>query len=113
MSKRLILLVCLLLPLSVFSQEPALGPATRFVPGATPTPWLRFQDPAATGVVVAGSWDGWVGRFPLQLADGVWTLDTRTLPASFGQHDFKFIVNGEWEKGDNRSLYVNGERLLD
>lgn len=113
MSKRLILLVCLLLPLSVFSQEPALGPATRFVPGATPTPWLRFQDPAATGVVVAGSWDGWVGRFPLQLADGVWTLDTRTLPSSFGQHDFKFIVNGEWEKGDNRSLYVNGERLLD
>ena len=113
MSKRLILLICLILPAAAFSDDPPLRPDLRTVPGTTPTPWLRFQDPAATSVVVAGSWDGWSGRFPMQLADGVWTLDTRTLPASFGQHDFKFILNGEWEKGENRSLYVNGERLLD
>ncbi len=113
MSKRLILLICLLFPIAGFSEDPPLRPDVRSVPGSTPTPWLRFQDPAATGVIVAGSWDGWSGRFPMQLADGVWTLDTRTLPVSFGQHDFKFILNGEWEKGENRSLYVNGERLLD
>ncbi len=113
MSKRLILLICLVLPLAAFADELPLSPDNRAVPGATPTPWLRFQDPAATNVVVAGSWDNWSGRFPMQLADGVWTLDMRTLPAAFGQHDFKFILNDEWEKGENRSLYVNGERLLD
>lgn len=113
MSKRLILLICLILPTAAFSEDSPLRPDLRAVPGTTPTPWLKFQDPAATSVVVAGSWDGWSGRFPMQFTDGVWTLDTRTLPASFGQHDFKFILNGDWEKGENRSLYVNGERLLE
>ena len=113
MSKWLILLSGLFFSTAVFSEDPPLRPEVRFIPGSTPTPWLQFQCPAATGVMVAGSWDSWTGRFPMRVENEVWTLDTRSLPASFGQHDYKFIINGEWEKGDNRSLYVNGERLLD
>ena len=104
---------CLLLARSLFAEEAPLRPDLRYVPGETPTAALRYQNPAATGVVVAGSWDGWVGRFPMTMSNGIWMLDSRVLPASFGQHEYKFIVNGDWEKGDNRALYVNGEGQLD
>ena len=106
-------LVLLLAAVGVLAGEPALRPDIRVVPGETPTPWLRYQDPAATSVVVAGSWDLWSNRFPMAQADGAWQLDTRTLRATFGLYEFKFIVNGDWEKGDNRPIYLNGEGLLE
>ena len=31
----------------------------------------------------------------------------RTLGARLGRHEFKFVVNGEWESGDNRILPIN------
>lgn len=108
-----VLLALVLATSLAHAVETPLGPDIRAVPGEQPTPWLRYQDPAATSVVVAGSWDQWSNRYPMTQADGVWTLDTRTLGATYGLYKFKFIPNGDWEKGDNRPLYINGEGLLE
>jgi pullulanase len=95
------------------AQEPPLSPAERFAPGVAPTPLLRFFAPTATQVHVAGSWSGWTNRAPMQTQGGEWLLDVRTLPVEEGRHEFKFIIDGAWEPGDNRALFVNGQRLLE
>ena len=113
---RLIILLLAFLALSAQGQatEPPMRSDFRYIPGTEPTEWLRYQNSSATSVVVAGSWDAWTGRAPMvQSAEGIWTLDVRTLKAPFAQHDFKFIVDGDWEKGDNRALYVNEDGLLE
>ena len=107
------ILTVALLAMSAYAEEPPLAPDVRAIPGESPTPWLRYQNAAVTNVIVAGSWDDWAGRYPLQVMDGLWTIDTRTLKGSFGQHEYKFLPNGEWEKGENRMLYLNPEGLLE
>jgi hypothetical protein len=63
---------------------------------------------AATNVQMAGTWDSWTGRYDLvRTGDELWELDTRALNAKLGQHQFKFIVDGEWESGANRLLPIN------
>ena len=108
-----VVLILLLICAAGYAEEQPLSPDVRAIPGVTPTPWLRYQNANATNVLVAGSWDDWVGRYPLEVMDGLWTLDTRTLNGAFGQHEYKFIPNGEWEKGENRMLYLNPEGLLE
>ncbi|OGV43739.1 MAG: hypothetical protein A2X46_08585 [Lentisphaerae bacterium GWF2_57_35] len=111
---RLTLSLMLLLPLQASqSQEPTLSPTFRATPGNQPTDRLLYQNPVATSVVVAGSWDTWTGRYSMVKGDAAWELDTRSVPAPFGRHEFKFIVNDEWELGDNRFLYFNTERMLE
>lgn len=95
------------------AEPPPLRPNLTYVPGDTPTPWLRYQDPAARMVEICGSWDRWTVRHPLQLKGGLWTLDTRVLPGRYGQYNYKFIVNGEWEKGGDRVLFLNGEGVME
>ncbi len=91
------------------------------------TPFLRYDSavaptnlppPAAgkkpkaygpvTNVAVAGTWNSWTGRHALvPVGENLWELDTRTLGARLGRHEFKFIVNSEWEAGANRVLPIN------
>ena len=93
----------------VFAAEsPPLRPELDYIPGDVPTPWLRYQNPAARLVEVCGSWDQWAKRHALELKGGVWTLDTRVLPGRYGQYTYKFVVNGDWEKGADRTLFLNG-----
>ena len=106
-------LTLLLMGAAGYADEQPLAPDVRAIPGETPTPWLRYQNAKVTNVLVAGTWDDWAGRYPLEVMDGLWTLDTRMLKGSFGQHEYKFLPNGEWEKGDNRMLYLNPEGLLE
>ena len=62
----------------------------------------------ATNVQISGTWDSWTGRYEMAKAgENLWELDTRTLGARLGQHEFKFIVNGEWETGANRAMPLN------
>jgi len=93
--------------------EPALAPGTRFAPGEKPTPWLRYQNPEAREVQVSGAWDRWSARSALQLQGDTWVLDVRPLRIPFGRHEYKFVVNGQWEPGDNRYLYADAEGLLE
>lgn len=94
-------------------EEPPLRPDLQYTPGQVASPWLRYQDPVATNVALAGAWDGWAGRWGLDLSNGVWTLDTRRLPAPIGPHEYKFVVNDEWEPGANRLLFLGEDRLLE
>lgn len=78
----------------------------------TSAPVRGLRRPAAKGtatnVQVAGTWDSWTGRYDLvRTGDELWELDSRTLNAKLGQHQFKFIVNGVWESGANRLLPIN------
>lgn len=109
----LTVITVLLTTYPVVAEEPPLTPEERFLPGLTATPWLTYQNPQAQSVVMAGSWDDWAGRHPLTLKDGVWVLDMRPVKVRFGRHEFKFIVNDDWESGENRFLYVNEEHLLE
>ncbi|MBU1694918.1 MAG: hypothetical protein KKC51_13265 [Verrucomicrobia bacterium] len=108
-------MVGILLALGAMAAEPPpLRPALYYVPGDRPTPWLRYQDAAARRVEVCGSWDRWVKRHPLEYRkNGLWGLDTRTLPGRYGQFNYKFVVNGDWEKGEDRTLFLNGEGILE
>lgn len=113
------------------TQEAPQSPTNRALLGETASHVLRYEYPLnpalkrlrkgytkfeqpypsaanATNVQVAGSWDSWTGRYDMVKAAGtLWELDTRTLPARFGRHEFKFIVNDEWEMGPNRYLPLN------
>ncbi|HIE11506.1 MAG TPA: hypothetical protein EYP62_07825, partial [Kiritimatiellae bacterium] len=91
-----------------------LRPDRREIPGADePTAYLCYAHPGATGVVVAGSWDDWNHRHPMAWSNGLWILDVRPLHLPFGRHEFKFIIDGEWEPGENRILYANMRGLLE
>ncbi len=76
-------------------------------PAAVRRPFRRLPV-AVTNVQVAGSWDSWTGRVDLvRIDDDLWELDARKLKARLGRHEFKFIVNDEWEPGANRDLPIN------
>ena len=110
---------CFLFLLALATALPAgaapspLSPALRIIPGHVATPTLSYQNPTARTVQVTGTWNLWATRSPMALSNGVWVIDTRTLPAGEGRHEFKFIVNGEWETGANRVLYMNATRQLE
>lgn len=100
--------------LAARAADPVLSPELRTLPGVeAPTPWLRYRHPTATNVVVAGSWDRWIQRHPLHREQDLWALDVRPLGLRFGRYEYKFIVNGEWEPGENRYFYANEEGLLE
>lgn len=90
----------------------------RSVLGNEATPFLRYDSSVVatnakvpgpvTNVAIAGTWSSWTGRYALaKVGENLWELDSRTLGARLGRHEFKFIVNSEWEDGDNRVLPIN------
>jgi pullulanase len=100
------------------TNRPILGneatPFLRYDSSVVPTnvPLLSSKTPRGpvTNVAIAGSWSSWTGRYALTRVpeqENLWELDTRTLAARLGRHEFKFIVNSEWESGDNRVLPLN------
>ncbi len=86
--------------------------------GNEATPFLRYDSTEAlpnakvpgpvTNVAIAGTFNSWTGRCELaKVGENLWELDARTLGARLGRHEFKFIVNFEWEGGGNRILPIN------
>ncbi len=112
---RLLLTFCcaLLLAWSVGAQERPLSPTVRFMPGETPTALLEYANPSARRVEFASSADEWSTRYPLQRRGRVWVLDVRTAALGLGRHEFKFIVDGNWEPGANRVLFINEDGVMD
>lgn len=97
------------------AEDAILTPTVRAIPGEQPTPWLRYQNPAATASVrIAGQWNLWSNQTPLAKQGDVWVLDTRTLPgARDGRLEYKFVSDGVWEPGDNRILFLNEKLELE
>ncbi|HAL91823.1 MAG TPA: hypothetical protein DCM68_02205, partial [Verrucomicrobia bacterium] len=100
------------------AQEPQRADQ-RPILGNVATPFLRYDSSAAftnakmnvvavTNVQVSGTWNSWTSSVPMApVGENLWELDVRQLGARLGRHEFKFIVNGEWEGGDNRGLPIN------
>ncbi len=67
---------------------------------------LVFEAPAAKAVEVRHSGDGWSESVAAVQRDGLWTLPVSQLGLKPGLHEFKFVVDGVWEEGHNRLLYL-------
>ncbi|MBD5150256.1 MAG: type I pullulanase [Oscillibacter sp.] len=68
---------------------------------------FRYYGPGAQKVYLAGTMNGWSTEADALTkgGDGIWTL-TKTLAA--GSYEYKFVINGEWEGGDNKQFVVPG-----
>lgn len=107
---------CALLLLSgwtVLAEETVLTSSLRAIPGATATPWLIYSNDGATEVQVCGKWDKWKTQHPMRAENGRWILDMRPLELVPGHHEYKFLVDGEWEPGADRILHINPDGLLE
>lgn len=107
-----ICLLLALLPAGVFAQEPVLTRTSRAIPGVQPTPYLQFSDDGVGLVEIAGIWSKWGDRHPFTRNGDVWQLDVSQLRLKPGRHEYKFILDGQWEVGENRELYVDDNHLL-
>ena len=101
-------------PQSATNRPPLGNEATPFlrydasVLPTNPPPAKRKVRGAVTNVAIAGTWSSWTGRHELaKVGEDLWELDVRTLGARLGRHEFKFIVNAEWEEGANREMPIN------
>jgi len=94
-------------------QDVVMAPGDYVIPGKSVTWGIRYKNPNARKVFVSGTWDGWDASIPMVKYRGIWMLDIRPLKPAFGRNDFKFMPDGKWEKGDNRSLYINEEGLVE
>jgi hypothetical protein len=79
----------------------------RRILGNTPTYFIRFTDPLAQSVTLRHGGDWNVSHTLTKDNDGVWAIDVRTLNLAQGWHDFKFRLDGAYESGDNRKLYID------
>lgn len=115
MRRLLIFLLFGLLVGTLQAQEPPLAPEIRLIPGVKATRWLRYVNPTGTSVEVSGTWNQWSRGFPMiHTNQSLFVLDVTTLPIEKpGRYEYKFIVNGQWEMGDNRELVINDNRLLE
>lgn len=98
----------LLLPVPLAAQP--LQPGSREFPGAEPSDRIMLRAPDANSVEVRHSGDGWAGGRSLAKGDdGVWSASAGELGWPHGAYAFKFLVDGEWEDGENRTVYVDRE----
>ncbi len=87
-------------------QDAPLTLGERRFPGYEPSYFLRFTDPQA-GFVNFRSEQDWDTSYPLtHIGDNVWELDIRTVGLAPGFHQFKFRMEGGYESGANRRLYI-------
>lgn len=94
------------------TEEPIQTSTFRAIPGVNPTPLLQFSDPSARRVEVVGKWSEWGRRHSMTSRGQVWILDVAKLGLPPGRHEYKFIINGDWEPGDNRAFYIDEQNKL-
>lgn len=98
------------------AQSTILEVGQRIPPNDESKKLLRFKKPADTkSVVVRIAPKGWERDIPLQPSqadESILELDVSSLKLPLGQHEFKFFIDGEWEEGDNRELWIDDQGLL-
>lgn len=69
---------------------------------------FRFRDARANRVTVAGTFNNWNPNATnlSKGSDGVWSTNVTLRP---GNHEYKYIINGEWMEGDNLTFSVRRE----
>ncbi len=76
---------------------------------------IDYENSDADSVAIAGDWNGWAGsvhgdfepdEYRLEeIEPGVWQY--RLAGVEAGKHEYKFVVDGEWETGENRTIFIN------
>ncbi len=107
---RWIGLCVLVIPTGLWAEP--LSPTARHMPGDPPGTLLTYENPSARRVQVAISADQWSGRHAMMRGPRVWTLDVAPMDLPMGRHEFKFIVDGDWERGANRVLFIDEQGRL-
>lgn len=92
---------------TVSAKDIVLSPEGRDVPGAQETETLLYRNPSAREVRISGAFHDWRIKTPLVREGDLWTLNIQDLKIPEGRYEFKMIVDGEWEGGANRVLYIN------
>jgi len=76
---------------------------------------VRYDNPSAGDVWIAGDWNDWGGTAAGKILskanctpmtkdkEGVWTTNLSFL---IGRHEYKFIIDGQWEEHDNRIVEI-------
>lgn len=98
-----LLFVLFAVSLPAFSQEEeALAPV---VVGADEKVVFQWEEAFASKVEIGGSFNGFdPPKTPLARGtDGVWRGQ---ISLAEGKHEYKFVVDGQWEQGDNRKLVL-------
>ena len=78
----------------------------RRFPGHEPSFFLRFEDPLAEFANFRSENDWNLSYGMTHIGSGVWELDIRDVGLAPGFHRFKFRMQGGWESGPNRHLYI-------
>lgn len=113
LSKTFTLLAILLFSATTLpAREPVLSPTLRALPGINPTPTLQYFAPGARRVEVCGIWSEWSQRHRMTSRGQNWVIDISKLNLEPGRHEYKFIIDGQWEPGENRTFYIDDNRLL-
>jgi hypothetical protein len=74
---------------------------------------LVFEAPEAARVELWHSGNGWTAPVSAVRQAGRWVVPVKQLGLDAGLHEFKFVVDGSWEEGHNRLLYLGPEGKLD
>lgn len=108
-------LVSILAASPLHAEEAPLTASSHFIPGEKPTKWLRFNSPTGRVVEISGMWNQWTNSVPMiRTNEQLFVLDVATLPITKpGRYEYKFIINGQWEPGDNRTLVINDDLMLE
>lgn len=85
-----------------------LSDSERAMPGAQASDWLYYQADAADSIQISGAWDGWAVKSAMRkIKGGLYAFYIGGVNTPFGSYEFKFILDGVWEGGANRVLYLN------
>ena len=70
---------------------------------------FEVYNESAQSINVAGSFQGWKEKdTPLKNVSGIWTARVENIAP--GAHEYKFIVNGKWDEGDNKKIIIKEGR---
>jgi hypothetical protein len=96
--------------------DPILEVGTRQIPNPTDKKTITFRKPeGAKTVMFRSKHTGWDNDIPMQpnpKDPNLLEIDISQFKLSKGTHEFKFFIDGQWEEGDNRELWVDNAGLL-
>ena len=102
-------LVIGMLCLPAWTEEPVLTPGNREVPGRSPVCCLVYENATAQHVAITGEWDRWSTPIPMRREGNRWTVDLQRRALPEGRHEYKFKVDGTYEPGGNRYLFLDDQ----
>jgi acid phosphatase type 7 len=92
--------------------DAALRPGERVMPQTISATELVFESPEATRVELWHAGNGWTAPVSAVRQAGFWVVPVKQLGLTKGLHEFKFVVDGTWEEGHNRLLYLGADGKL-